>query len=169
MKNVLIVLGSSRSHGDTRQLVNYILEKTDWDFLDLRALDFTTYDYEYKNEDDDFYKIIVPKILAADLIIYATPVYWYTMSAVMKKLFDRYSDLLRVNKPQGRQLRGKSTATLSCASDDELIKGFYMPFVESADYLGMNYIGDVHGWIESGNISDEVQQRLDDFINLCSR
>lgn len=169
MKNVLIILGSSRSHGDTRQLVDYILEKTNWEFIDLRVLDVATYDYEYKSEADDFQKVVVPKLLAADLIIYASPVYWYTMSAVMKKLFDRFSDLVRIHKPQGRQLRGKSTATISCSSDDELVKGFYMPYRESANYLGMNYIGELHGWLEDGKIPIAVQQRLDDFIALCTK
>ena len=169
MKKILIVLGSSRSHGDTRQLVDYIIQKTNWDFLDLRPLDLAPYDYEYNNQDDDFQRVIVPKLLAADLIIYASPVYWYTMSATMKTLFDRFSDLVRIHKPQGRQLRGKSTATLSCSTDAALVNGFYMPYQESANYLGMNYVGEVHGWLEDGKITPEVQKRLDDFITLCSK
>ena len=41
------------------------------------------YDYEYKNQNDDFLPTI-KKILAYDLILFITPVYWYSMSGIMK-------------------------------------------------------------------------------------
>ena len=42
---------------------------------------------------------------------------------------------------------------ISVSNANDLKSGFEMPFVESASYLGMNYLGDVHLWIENGAIN----------------
>ena len=170
MSKTLIVLGSSRSNGETRQIVDYLLSKTDWEFLDLKPLEISHYDYEHKNSEDDFAKIVVPKLLDAERIIVATPVYWYSMSGIMKVFFDRITDLITISKTQGRQLRGKSLGVISCASEDIIKDGFYMPFEESANYLGMSYLGSVHGWIEKEQISKIVTKRLDKFyLDILSK
>jgi hypothetical protein len=39
-----------------------------------------------------------------------------------------------------------------------------MPFIESAKYLGMEYVGDIHTWIENDEIPNEVKVRIDNFI-----
>jgi hypothetical protein len=41
-----------------------------------------------------------------------------------------------------------------------------MPFSRSADYLGMHYLGDMHGFGMSNGISEEVERRIDGFIKL---
>ena len=68
------------------------------------------------------------------------------MSGLLKVFFDRLSDLLIKHKELGRQLRGKNMAMLSNSPYNDLKDGFTMPFIESAKYLGMNYIGDTHVW-----------------------
>jgi multimeric flavodoxin WrbA len=55
-----------------------------------------------------------------------TPVYWYTMSGIMKVFFDRFSDLLRIEKDLGRKLRGKSMAVISCGADE--IRRFFATY-----------------------------------------
>ncbi len=42
-----------------------------------------------------------------DVLIFATPVYWYSMSGIMKVFFDRITDLLTIKKDIGRKLKGK--------------------------------------------------------------
>ncbi|SFZ93943.1 hypothetical protein SAMN05428642_103443 [Flaviramulus basaltis] len=86
------------------------------------------------------------------------------MSGILKVFFDRISDLIRIHKDIGRKLRGKNMAMLSCSNYDDLKEGFTMPFVESANYLGMNYLGDIHTYIENEIINDEVKLRLDTFL-----
>lgn len=164
MSKTLIILGSSRSNGETRQMVDYLLSKIDAKLLDLKPLEISHYDYEHKNRNDIFSKMVVPKLLDAEKIIVATPVYWYSMSGIMKVFFDRLTDLITISKSQGRQLRGKSLGVISCASEDEIKDGFYMPFRESADYLGLSYLGNVHGWIENDKLPKVVEKRLDEFI-----
>jgi multimeric flavodoxin WrbA len=63
------------------------------------------------------------------------------MSGTTKKFIDRLTDCLMTEKETGRKLRGKAMAVVSCGSDSDLKTGFSMPFVETAKYLGMTYLG----------------------------
>ena len=163
MKTSVIIQGSSRSYGDTSKVVNYLAKKNSSDIIDLNTKTIGHYDYEYKNADDDFIDLMTEIIDNYDTIIFATPVYWYTMSGIMKAFFDRISDLIRIHKDLGRQLRGKNMAMVSTSNSDDLIQGFNMPFVESARYLGMTYLGDIHTWVEDDVIPEEVKSIIKDF------
>ena len=164
MNRTVIIQGSSRSNGDTGKIVNYISEKYGIAVIDLNTKTIGQYDYEYKNANDDFIDVMTRVIQNYDTIIFATPVYWYTMSGIMKAFFDRISDIIRVEKDLGRQLRGKNMAMISTSNSNDLVKGFNMPFVESANYLGMNYLGDIHTWVEDDTIPDIVKTQLRHFI-----
>lgn len=164
MKKTVIIQGSSRSDGDTNKIVNYMASKNAIDVIDLHNKNIGHYDYEYKNKDDDFIELITNIIKTYDTIIFATPVYWYSMSGVLKVFFDRISDILRIHKDTGRQLRGKNMAMISTSNHDDLIDGFNIPFVESAKYLGMNYLGDIHTYVENDTLNEKIKLRIDDFI-----
>ena len=164
MSKTVIIQASSRSNGDTSKIVNYIVSNNNFDVIDLHTKTIGHYDYDYKNEDDDFINLITSIIDNYDTIIFATPVYWYSMSGILKVFFDRISDLIRIHKDTGRKLRGKNMAMFSCSNYDDLKKGFSMPFVESAKYLGMNYLGNIHTYIENDSINNEIKLRIDAFI-----
>jgi len=163
MKKTVILQGSSRSVGDTSKIVNYIAKANNFDIIDLNTKTIGHYDYDYKNADDDFIDVMTAIIENYDTIVFATPVYWYTMSGIMKAFFDRISDLIRIHKDLGRQLRGKNMAMISISNSNDLITGFNMPFVESASYLGMTYLGDIHAWVAEDGITDEVKSILNSF------
>jgi len=165
MPKGIVILGSSRSKGDTYKLCQVIGDKTGYPILDLKDKNIAEFDYDNQYPaDDEFMEIIRDIADNYDQIIIASPVYWYSMSGIMKTFFDRLSDIIRYEKDTGRKFRGKSMAVLSCSGPD-LVDGFYMPYQESANYLGMKYIGEVHGYIEDEKINKEVIQRLDLFIN----
>lgn len=164
MKKTVIIQGSSRSVGDTSRIVNYMAKKNGIDVIDLNTKTIGHYDYDYKNSSDDFISLMTQIISSYDTIIFATPVYWYSMSGIMKTFFDRISDLLRIHKDLGRQLRGKNMAMISTSNNDDLTKGFNMPFVESAKYLGMTYLGDIHTWVEGDTIPEDVKTKIDNFL-----
>jgi len=163
--NTIIILGSSRSDGDTRKLVNHIVTQTGWEIIDLNTIDMSYFDYEHRNQNDDFIPTM-EKVLAYDNIIFVTPVYWYSMSGIMKVFFDRISDLLKIRKDLGRQLRGKSMAAISVSDSDDLNEGFFIPFILSADYLGMNYLGNIHGYDVTNQIPVIVKERVNTFLPL---
>jgi multimeric flavodoxin WrbA len=163
MKKGIILLGSSNSKGETYAVSKYLAEQTNYPIIDLKSKTILPFDYDFKNSGDDFLPLIKEIVDSYDLIVFATPVYWYTMSGTMKIFFDRISDCLKTEKETGRKLRGMEMAVLSCGSDHDLKDGFHMPFIESANYLGMKYIGDVHCWLDEDNIPEEVKRSLDAF------
>lgn len=163
MQKPIIILGSERSQGNTSMLCNTLSDELKAPIIDLKTKRIEHFDYDFQNQDDDFPALIKEIIDNYDCLIFATPVYWYSMSGRMKIFFDRISDLLIKNKELGRKLKGKQIAVLSCGSDDELKEGFYMPFIESAKYLGMTYKGNVHGWITENSVTQEIEQKLKQF------
>jgi len=144
----IILQGSSRSDGDTAAVVKQLAQLLDYEVIDLRLLNFSDYDYLAKNNGDDFLPTVHHMVSHYDHIVWATPVYWYTMSALMKRFIDRLSDCLRIEKELGRQFRGMSMSLIS-VSNAVRNEGFDTPFILTADYLGMRYIGDQHVIIDN--------------------
>jgi multimeric flavodoxin WrbA len=140
----VIIVGSSRTNGNTTKVIRHIADYHGIDVIDLNDYAISYYDYESRNRDDDFLPLIKSIIEKYETFIFATPVYWYSMSGIMKVFFDRFSDLLRIEKETGRQLRGKSVAVISNSNKNELEDAFYVPFKKTAEYLGMKYLGDKH-------------------------
>jgi multimeric flavodoxin WrbA len=140
----VIIMGSSRSYGNTTRIVDEIANQFNIDVVNLNDYKFSYYDYESKNREDDFLPLIKNIIEKYDTLIFATPIYWYNMSGIMKVFFDRFSDLIRIEKETGRKLRGKKFAVISNSHDSEIDYDFYIPFRKSAEYLGMEFLGGNH-------------------------
>ncbi len=140
--------------------MDFLVSHAQFDLIDLNDYAISYYDYQHKNSADDFIPLMEKITSEYGTLIFATPVYWYTMSAVMKTFFDRISDLLRIRKDVGRQLRGKNMAVVSCSSDDEAIDGFELPFTRSAQYLGMPFVGFAHCWMDGNEMPENVRMNL---------
>lgn len=135
----LIILASARKQGYTSDFLNKVFANIDHKLIDL--LDFHVYPYNYSNnypDDDDFQKI-TDELLLHKVIVFATPVYWYAMSGLMKTFFDRFTDLVTIKKQLGKQLKGKSIFLLAAGTDPELPNGFEIPFKLTSEYLNMTY------------------------------
>ena len=163
MKTILIQ-GSSRSFGNTHKIVQVFREKWTCDFVDLKQKNIGQFDYQHANKTDDFFPLIREIIGNYDLILFATPVYWYAMSGIMKRFFDRITDLLTLEKETGRKLRGKSMGAICCGSEALETEGLFVPFEESAAYLGMHYVGHLHTWIADEYPNDAVKLRIKNFV-----
>jgi multimeric flavodoxin WrbA len=132
----LVILGSAREDSNTLKAVVKTFPLNDFTIVDLLKFKIDHYQYSQVNTKDDFFSI-VEKMVVADTITFATPVYWYSMSGRMKVFFDRFSDLL--GKPAGRQLAGKTVNLVAVGSSPELPQGFEVPFLETSRYLKMNF------------------------------
>ena len=143
MKKVVIV-GSSRNDGDTANISNQLIEKSEWDLVNLNDYEFSYFDYKHENRNDDYLNLMQQIVEKYGTLIFVTPVYWYSMSGIMKVFFDRFTDLLTIEKELGRKLRGKKMAVMSCSIGENLGENFWLPFSETAKYLGMEYIGNSH-------------------------
>lgn len=155
-------MGSSRSDGHTFKLCDFLTKQYPIDLIDLKNIDFSYYDYNHNNKDDDFIPTF-RKVLNYETILFASPVYWYSMSGIMKVFLDRFTDILTIKKDLGRRLRGKSMAVLSCSGNDEPSPAFYPPFKLSAQYLGLQYKGSVHAYLEQEQITKKIKNRLHQF------
>ena len=162
----LIILGSSRKDGETAEIAQHLKSISGWDLLDLNDYNFSYYDYEHKNKDDDYLGLMRHIIENYDVLIFATPVYWYSMSGITKVFFDRITDLLTIEKDLGRKLRGKSMAALSCSGGSNLGEYFWLPFSESAEYLGMKYLGNIHTY--DGEINEAELRNFVAAVNADS-
>tara|TARA_R110002073_G_scaffold72537_1_gene177710 strand:+ start:743985 stop:744506 length:522 start_codon:yes stop_codon:yes gene_type:complete len=170
MKNKAVVVnGSSRIDGDTSKVIKYLNTTYQFDIVHLKSKNIGHFDYEFNNADDDFIPLM-EELINYEVIVFATPVYWYAMSGLLKVFFDRISDLLETHKTLGRKLRGKQIAVLSVSNANDLKTGFTMPFIESANYLGMPYLGAIHAWIEDSIIPNEVNENIDAFaLNILKQ
>jgi multimeric flavodoxin WrbA len=140
----LIILGSARKLSDTGRFVELVFKDIDNTTIDL--LDFPVYHYNYDNcyPVDDCFLQIAELMIGHKSIVFATPVYWYAMSGLMKMFFDRFNDLVTVKKMLGRQLKGKSTFLIAVGAEQELPPGFEIPFAATSDYMDMIYSGGIY-------------------------
>jgi multimeric flavodoxin WrbA len=99
---VLIVKGSPREHGNSATLADQVaagarsagaqVESVYLHALDIRPCDGCDFcqgaaDMDCVIEDD--MQLLYPKIREAEAIVYASPVYWFTVSAQLKLFMDR--------------------------------------------------------------------------------
>lgn len=161
--NVLAILGSARGDGHTLALLELVLGGRDAARIDLRDLQIQHYEYERPLDRDDF-AAVAHAMLQHDVIVFATPVYWYSMSGRMKTLFDRLTDLVTVRKDLGRKLAGRTVFVVACGSEEALPDGFEVPFRETAGYLHMGYGGAFYAPVADGTLfSEETRNRAAEF------
>ena len=163
MKKVIIV-GSSRNDGDASNLTKRLIEKSKWDLINLNDYEFSYFDYEHKNRNDDYLNLMKEIVKKYETLIFITPVYWYSMSGIMKVFFDRFTDLLTIEKELGRKLREKKMAVMSCSIGENLGENFWLPFSQTAKYLGMEYIGNSHTITGENN-----ELKITEFIELIDK
>ncbi|MBF9000343.1 flavodoxin family protein [Vibrio nitrifigilis] len=137
---VAVVLGTSKQDGNTRKLVDEFVQLSGATLLDLTDFDISFYDYLHENRDDHFIPLI-KTLTDYEHIVFASPVYWYSMSAQLKVFFDRLSDLLTIEKALGRELKGKSMSVLSTGYNQEVPSCFIEPFQLTAEYLHLTFKG----------------------------
>ena len=138
--SVAVLLASSRSHGNTRRLLDLAFPGEKLDIEDIGMLKIGFYSYEGVNDNDDFLPLI-DRLIPHDTWLIATPLYWYTMSAQAKAFIDRLSALLDVHKEVGRKLRGKKLAVLCTGTDPAPPPSFDEPFSLTCSYLGITFLG----------------------------
>jgi len=159
----VIILGSSRSNGNTFKITEELKKTLGCDVIDLKEKTIGAYDYEYGNSDDD-YKAVIDRLVAEyDLWIFATPVYWYSMSGIMKNFVDRFSDCLRIDKETGRKIRGKKMAGIACGYDEQVFETYFKPFQLTAKYLGMDYTDDLYCSVQTDVINPSTIEAINAF------
>jgi multimeric flavodoxin WrbA len=140
MPTTAIIYGSSRKDGNTRTVVDAVAEKISADVFDVSDYDISFYDYEHKNRDDNFLPLI-ETLLQYDYWIFASPVYWYTMSAQLKVFVDRLTDLLDIDLESAGRLKGLHAALITTGVEESCPTCYEDVFINTFNYLGINYRG----------------------------
>ena len=161
-KNVLIISASPRRKGNSDTLCDRFAEgalesgnKVEKIFLKDRKINYCTgcgYCFEsHKCSQKDDMAEILEKLIAADVIVLATPVYFYTMDAQMKCFIDRTT-------PRYAEIKNKDFYFIMTAADSgkqaftrtiEALRGFTEDCLDGANEAGIIYgdgawnIGDI--------------------------
>jgi multimeric flavodoxin WrbA len=158
-KKVLIVNGSPRKKGNSATLSKRVADgaksagaKVETFFLHTMTIKpCTACDVCRKKlkkdcviEDD--MKILYPKMTAADAIVIASPIYWFTVSAQTKLFMDRWYAL---GGDDGYDLAGKKFGiVLAYADADPFVSGAVnalRTFQDAFHFIGAELVGAVYG------------------------
>lgn len=101
--HVLGLMGSARRDGNTNDLLDVVLNAAHEKGADVEKIVLADHRVEHiencqvckqrgacVHADDDFDRLMA-KVYAADVLIYGSPVYWYTVSGRLKVFLDRWS------------------------------------------------------------------------------
>jgi putative NADPH-quinone reductase len=159
----LVILGSSRKQSDTLAFVERTMAGIDYHLADLLDYSIAPYHYEHTYSEQDTFMQLVKLLLEHEVIVLATPVYWYSMSGLIKTFFDRLTDLIKVQKPLGRQLNGKKIFLLAAGNNPALPPGFLVPFELTCQYLDMEFKGSLYHSSENPEPTADLERETEAF------
>ncbi len=108
---------------------------------------------------DGYGELLTSKVAGADGLVYATPLYWYGVAAVLKNFFDRMVCYLSASYPQSAEIVASMTgkrSVLLLSSEERYpaaALGVVAQLQEMSRYLGHEFVGMVQG---VGNKRGEV-------------
>lgn len=144
--NILVLTGSPRKGGNSDKMADAFIagarqaghEATKYTAADKRIKACIACDRCYSMGEacavDDDFNGLAPLAEKADMIVFATPVYWFTFPAQLKTALDKFHSFLVGN----RGIRGKDCALLACAASpsEEYLEGIAATYKLIARYLG---------------------------------
>lgn len=154
MKNILVVQGGGRINGNTSQLADsfiqgakeagHTVEKISLNKNEVKGcIGCNACRYGKPCVQKDNFNELVPKIKAADLIVFASPLLFWTLSPKIKAFIERFYCIAEEdpNPPFGRYERYpvKDAALLMTSADD-----FFWTYEQAVSYYKftiINYIG----------------------------
>lgn len=96
---ITCLFGSSRKDGNSNIAVENLLKNLNVNFVNLYQSNIEKVTDNRHSKDSSFhnddYEQILIKVLESDIIIFSTPLYWYSMSASLKLFIDRWTESLR--------------------------------------------------------------------------
>ena len=154
MKNILVIQGGGRPKGNTAQLVSSFVRGAEEAGHHVEVISLLKNEvkgclgcnacrYGKPCVQKDSFNDMVPKIKEADMIVFASPLYFWTISAKLKAFIERFYCLAGEDPhpPLGRYEKypDKDCALLMTAADN-----YFWTFEQAASYYQfavVNYIG----------------------------
>ena len=152
-KKIVVITGSPRKNGNSFAMTDAFIQAAEE-----RGHTVTRFDAAMKNVggchacetcfktgkawsfDDDF-NTITSDILEADAVVFAMPVYWYSIPAQIKGVIDRLFSFV----VGGKDIAGKECAMIVCCEEDDMsvMDGVRVPLERSAALLKWHMAGEV--------------------------
>ena len=137
---ITMLVGSSRKGGNSELLADFIVqgiehEKVYIKDLDIRTIEDLRHTRNGFQEIKDDYDKLIEVIMKSDVLIFATPIYWYSMSGLMKNMIDRFSQAIRDNRyPNLKEhLKTMRAIVVVVGGDEPRIKG--LPLLQQFQYI----------------------------------
>ncbi|RHW37678.1 flavodoxin family protein [Lysinibacillus yapensis] len=152
--SIAVIYGSTRENGNTEALTEQVIDGLSVEKIHLREFQILPIKDERHSANGfqevfDDYNNVIETVMKHDILIFSTPIYWYSMSGTMKLFIDRWSQTLRdKNHPNFRSELGKKKIyVVAVGGDRPSIKGLPMiqQFQYICDYFGMSFEGYIIG------------------------
>ena len=174
-KKAVIISGSPKERGNTAMLVKWFteglrakdcgVEIVEAAFLKHRAPGCISCRLCQKRER---YGCVIPDevsaaldtMAVADIIVFATPLYFFGMSAQSKMVMDRMFSLYKWDNrvdTMKTPLKGRTLALLASAYEGEGLKCLEKPFKITADYTGMKFASLL---VPHAGVSGQIEERV---------
>ncbi|MBB4826395.1 multimeric flavodoxin WrbA [Sporosarcina luteola] len=164
--SIAVLYGGSRPNGNTETLTKIAIQGLDVEEIYLKEYTIEPitdkrHAEEGFQEINDDYNLIIDRILPHDILIFSTPIYWYSMTGTMKNFVDRWSQTLRdSNYPNfKKQMSQKRAYVIAVGGDIPYTKG--LPMIQQFhlifDFIGTRFEGYIIG--EGNKPGDIIQDK----------
>jgi multimeric flavodoxin WrbA len=156
-KTILVIMGSPKKDGNTATLVKWFAEGARSNDVQIEVVNAAALKYKtsgctscracqksdkYECVINDDAKPVLAHMADVDVIVMATPLYFFAASAQLKLVFDRMFSLYKWDNDAGTMetpLKGKTFVLLASAYEDVGLDALEKPFALTADYTGMKF------------------------------
>ena len=156
-KRILVLSGSPKKNGNTAMLVGWFAEGACSEGAQVEVVSTASLRYKttgcmscracqkrdkYECVIDDEAKPVLARMAEVDVIVMATPLYFFAASAQLKIVFDRMFSLYKWDNVAGTMetpLKGKTFVLIASAFEDVGLDALEKPFALTADYTGMRF------------------------------
>ncbi|MCD2255395.1 flavodoxin family protein [Agrilactobacillus fermenti] len=135
---ILEINSSSRQDSNSKFMADRLLKGLPHDCIDLNQyqinpiIDQRHSGLAWQFTKDD-YLAAFNKLLAADVLVFATPIYWYGPSGLLKNFIDRWSQSLATVPDLRQKIKNKIVYLLLVGGDNPHVKG--LPTIQQFEYI----------------------------------
>ena len=133
--SILFINGSPNKNGNTVALSEQFLKGKNYQTLHL--VDYKIYSYGQHFTDDQFDEVVLA-MSKADTIVIGSPLYWHSMSGMIRNFIDRFYNYVDASLLEGKEMyflyQGYAPTKEQEAAGDYTMKRF-------AALYGLNYKG----------------------------
>lgn len=152
-KKIVVLTGSPRRNGNSMAMASAFIAAAGarghsvkrFDVAELRVGGCHACEKCFKtgkacSYDDDF-NLMAPDIEEAEVVVFAMPVYWYSIPSQIKAAIDRLNCFV----VGGRNVASKECALIGCCeeSDATVLDGIRVPYERMSAYLKWHSVGEV--------------------------